>query len=847
MKLKQRVLIQTLSASLVFTLLLSSMFFISVDKIRKNVRVKFGELGNHAAGISAYALEEQAMERIARIAGDTALILDEKFSKIENHTRTTADIAGSIYTHKEFYRPVLLPHALQGQIAPSEPYLFSAPGLDLSLIQAETGLAGNIANMLRQITVIDRGIATSAIGGESGYIIAMDAFPWPCEYFDHRSYSWYQGAKESGALYWTEVYVDPRGRGPAISCAVPFYDSSGRAPVFKGVARSTVMLAGFSRIINSAGIGRTGYLFLVDQNGIKNYSSGSIDVKVSAGGIIAESFLDSANPAVRSLGRSMTMGASGMAELEMDGIPVYAAYAPIQTLGWSLGVVMPVQEVISPAWLIREQIQKITNEARSDMDRHILLMSLIIGLMLLASLVTIAFFSVRFTAGLTGPILALNAGVQEVSGGSLDREVRVKTGDELEQLACSFNTMTIKLREHIAQIAKATAEKQRIHTELDIAMRIQTSMLPGEFPPFANRKNEFDLFAAVHPAKEVGGDFYDFFFIDDDHFAVVVADVSGKGVPAALFMAITMTLIRNHLQTGEAAELVMDNVNRQLCANNIADMFVTVWLGVLEISSGRLVYVNAGHNPPLISRGAKGFTFLVSPPDLVLAGMDDTLYHRRETFIASGDTLFLYTDGITEAADAEGGFYGKERLRDFLDARIGLPLRELLPALRAGLAEFSRGAEQSDDITMLALRIGSSALRSITLPAAAEQLGALIGFIGKELDEAACPEKSRGQIELAAEEIFVNIARYAYKGEGEVLVSCGIGRLEGKNTLTLSFADRGGPFNPLEHEDPDINIPLEQREPGGLGVLIVKRIMDTVIYNYDGTMNRLTITKSWQE
>ncbi|GHV95697.1 hypothetical protein AGMMS50293_20170 [Spirochaetia bacterium] len=852
MKLKTRVLIQTLGASLAFILFLSITFFVTVAKIRNSVLVNSEELGDSSAGISAYALEEQVTDKIARVAQDMALLLDERLIKIENHTRTTADIAGSIYTHKEAWHPMPLPYVLPGSEPPEGPYLHIAPGVEFGRIRDETNLAGNIGDMLRQITVIDRGITTSTIGGESGYIIAMDAYPWASADFDPRLFSWYHGAKEKGNLYWTGVYADLRGRGPAISCAMPFYDTS-NGKVFKGVARSTVMLADFSRIIDSAGVGRTGYLFLLDQSGLKLYSSGRLEVSIGEGGLVeGVNFLK--EPKLRSLGLSMTLGAAGMTELEMDGTPVYAAYAPIKTLGWSLGVAIPVQEISAPAMLIQEQIRTITNEAKTGMDRYILLLAGFIGLMLMASLCVIAFFSIKFTALITGPILTLNEGVREVSGGNLNREVIIKTGDEMEQLASSFNAMTGRLREHIEEIAAATAEKERMATELDVAARIQTSMLPNEFPPFPGRKNEFDLFALINPAREVGGDFYDFFYINDDRFAVIMADVSGKGIPAALFMAITRALIKNQLQTGEDPELALENINRQLCDNNIADMFVTLWLGILEISRLRLEYINAGHNPPLLKHAGGNFEFLVSPPDLVLAAMDDTVYRRREIQLAKGDTLFLYTDGITEAADSSGKFYGKERLRQFLDSGAELPLQELLPRLLADINAYAKGAEQSDDITMLGFRLSEakSTMRFLTLRADAAKLDALLAFIGRELDKGGCPEKIRGQIELAAEEIFVNITRYAYKndpekqgGGFEVTVACGVETPAEGSLMTLIFADRGEPFNPLEHDDPDVNLPLDDRQVGGLGLLIVKRTMDIIRYDYDDGMNRLIIKKSW--
>jgi sigma-B regulation protein RsbU (phosphoserine phosphatase) len=364
----------------------------------------------------------------------------------------------------------------------------------------------------------------------------------------------------------------------------------------------------------------------------------------------------------------------------------------------------------------------------------------------------------------------------------------------------------------------------------------------------------------------VGGDFYDFFFIDDDHFAVIVADVSGKGIPAALFMAITKTIIKNRLQSGEDPALALEIINHQLCDNNIMDMFVTVWLCVLEISSNKLVYVNAGHNQPMIGRGDQGFTFLVSPPDLPLAGMDDTRYHSREMQLENDDVLFLYTDGIVEAADLNGAFYGKERLRSFLNGNAVAPLNDMLPRLRADIAAFTGGAEQSDDITMLAVRIagGEPSVQALTLKAAVAELDALTAFIDRGLDAASaiggrCPDRIRGQIELAAEEIFVNIANYAYKGVfaiktdatpegGEVTIECRIKPSPGgMRTMTLTFRDRGRAFNPLNYDEPDITLPLEEREPGGLGLLIVKKTMDTIQYSREDGINRLEFSKSWQE
>jgi sigma-B regulation protein RsbU (phosphoserine phosphatase) len=467
-------------------------------------------------------------------------------------------------------------------------------------------------------------------------------------------------------------------------------------------------------------VGQTGYLFLLDHEGLLLFSGGELRVHAEEGRLRGENYRESPDPAIRGLAQRMTSHEEGMEELVLEGNLVYAAYAPITPLGWSLGAAIAVEEIRAPALWIGEEIRRLTGETRSALDGYMLLLAGQIVCLLLAVLLGAAVAAVPFTSSFTRPILALHEGVREVSGGNLDKEVRINTGDELEDLAVSFNAMTARLRELVSETARVTAEKERIATELDVATRIQAGMLPYAFPPFPDRENNFDLYAAVYPAREVGGDFFDFFYIDEDHFVILAADVSGKGVPAALFMAITRTLIKNRLQAGGPLEQALEQVNRQLCDTNSEGMFVTLWLGVLEISSGLLDYINAGHNPPLIRSAGRGFAYLKSPPDLFLAGDVSTSYHRRELSLQKGDALFLYTDGVTEASNREGKFFGKDRLRAFLDVREKLPARELIRALRGELEHFSRGLEQSDDVTMLVLKITGEIAKRIRPPEALE-------------------------------------------------------------------------------------------------------------------------------
>lgn len=286
----------------------------------------------------------------------------------------------------------------------------------------------------------------------------------------------------------------------------------------------------------------------------------------------------------------------------------------------------------------------------------------------------------------------------------------IDTGDEIGALSVSFRHMMADISSYVDNLARVTAEKERIGAELTVATQIQASMLPCIFPAFPERE-EFDIYATMEPAKEVGGDFYDFFMVDNDHLAVVMADVSGKGVPAALFMVIAKTLIKNHAQNGDSGADVFTNVNRQLCENNEAGLFVTAWMGILQISTGDFIYVNAGHNPPLLRRAGENFEYLRGRSGFVLAGMEDMKYRQADMKLLPGDMLYLYTDGVTEATDIHEELYGEQRLKEYLNKNEELPLPEILHGIKADIDVFVKGAPQFDDITMLILKLNDTGIR----------------------------------------------------------------------------------------------------------------------------------------
>ena len=304
----------------------------------------------------------------------------------------------------------------------------------------------------------------------------------------------------------------------------------------------------------------------------------------------------------------------------------------------------------------------------------------------------------------TKPVGKLTAFTQEITKTGMfeNQHIDIKTGDEIESLSQSFNFMLAELENYIANLSKVTAEKERIGAELDIAKHIQASMLPCIFPAFPERK-EFDIYATMEPAKEVGGDFYDFFMVDDTHLAIVMADVSGKGVPAALFMVIGKTLIKDHTTPGRDLGKVFTEVNQLLCESNSEELFITAFEGVLDLVTGEFVYVNAGHEMPFICKAGGDFEPYKIRAGFVLAGMEGMKYRAGSTRLEPGDKIFQYTDGVTEATNLKNELYGMNRLGAILNKVKGGTPNDILPAIKKDIDEFVGDADQFDDITMLCL------------------------------------------------------------------------------------------------------------------------------------------------
>lgn len=309
---------------------------------------------------------------------------------------------------------------------------------------------------------------------------------------------------------------------------------------------------------------------------------------------------------------------------------------------------------------------------------------------------------------LINPVITVQRNVHQYSEDKDSQKVvkamrSIISKNEIGSLAEEISEMVVEIDRYTKEVSKLATEKERISAELNLATTIQASMLPCVFPPFPE-KTEFDIFATMDPAKEVGGDFYDFFLLDDDHLGLVIADVSGKGIPAALFMMISKTLIKNHAKFSSSPAEVLTNVNDQLCENNQAEMFVTVWFGVLEISTGKMKACSAGHEYPCIRRAGGQFELFKDKHGFVVGGMDGIKYKDYELEFAPGDEIYLYTDGVAEATNLDNELYGTNRLIDVLNSELDIPVHQITSNVRNSIDEFVGTAPQFDDITMLMFR-----------------------------------------------------------------------------------------------------------------------------------------------
>ncbi len=500
--------------------------------------------------------------------------------------------------------------------------------------------------------------------------------------YDYIYEDWYQIPKELDEPVWSEPYFD-EGAGNILmsTYSVPFYDLNSPEKKLWGVTTADISLAWLQEIVQAIKIGETGYGFLITKNGTFVTHPNSRLIMNETIFSLAEGKGDAR---LREIGRRMIAGETGFVSLncEFSGKPCWLVYNPLSSNEWSLGVMFPKEELMADVFRLNK---------------------IVIGLGA-AGFILIMFLIAAISGTITRPLRALTRVAEDVATGNLDAEMpEVKSRDEVASLAHSLDNMKTSLKDYIRDLTDLTAAKERIESELQIARDIQMGILPKVFPPFPER-DDFALYADVEPAKEVGGDLYDFFFIDEERLCVTLGDVSGKGVPAALFMTITQTLIKTRATQNLSAGEVIAWVNHDLAQENPSFMFVTMFFGIFNVKTGDLDYVIAGHNPPYIVRANGDLEMMPSTKGMALGIREEAQYSAAKVTLSQGDMLFLYTDGVTEAMDPHNDLFSEERLENILKEHGLMKVGDLIKHIFAEVHSFADTAPQADDITMLALR-----------------------------------------------------------------------------------------------------------------------------------------------
>ncbi|MBR1671906.1 MAG: SpoIIE family protein phosphatase [Fretibacterium sp.] len=647
-------------------------------------------------GDSEAALLHQMEQNLYDLVISKARVAESELERYADYVQTFSD-----YLHELYDGHPILENS--GPIQPARTEnanvyamqrVLSGRDVPLGDVREDLLLLVNMEHLWKPIMLQDRNSSILSIyyGTKDGLLIAYDKHshltaPRGGEsefYYDYFKSPWYRRAVRTNGLCFTDAYQDAFGRGMVITCVAPVYDEKNE---FAGVVGMDILFPVLYRIIIGRGLkeeAEGAYAFLVDREGSLIEPSNGGETK------IRNLYYDYTREIDYKIAGRILRGKTGVS-LSESGI--YYGYTTITSTGWKLCIRVPESLILAPV---------------RSVNRNVIMTIALFVMAFIMILALVAKESERFSARLTGPIVALGKDVEKISDGDLDYRAAIHDNDEIGDLAAGFNNMAASLKEYIQTFAAVTAERERIKTELNVAAQIQADLLPCTFPPFPDRR-EFAIYATMIPAKEVGGDFYDFFFIDGNHLALVMADVSGKGMPAALFMVITRTLIKNRAQMGGTPSEILEAVNNQLCEESRTELFVTAWLGILEISTGKLAAANAGHEYPAIRRAGGSYELMrraVNNP--AVATLEGMRFYGSEFCLRPGDSLFLYTDGVVEATRAAEGvgyeLYGRDRMINALDRHGSEPVEALIASMKREVDAFVGEAPQFDDITMLALQ-----------------------------------------------------------------------------------------------------------------------------------------------
>ncbi|MDV4342274.1 SpoIIE family protein phosphatase [Methanoculleus sp. YWC-01] len=698
---RTKILLVFLTLSTVALLLAGSLAFVQMDDVGRYALERSTDLGTRAMNDSTAALERNAEESLLRLAQDQAYISNIVFEQVIGDLEVMERYAATVMENPSMVRPR---HFYLQDEEPADrratSVLFLSPGIDAGLLSEERNAAGMMDDIFIPVSATNRHLAGVYVGTSSG--MAM-IYPWTTGLdatCDPRLRSWFVQANEGGGLVWSEPYVDLIGHGLMVTCSRPVYDPD-RGWVW--VVGADVTIETINQQIVGTQVGDRGYAMLIDQYGnvISRPGLTSGDMRWDES-FVTENLLASENPDLVAVIGEMIAGETGVARAGFEDGERFIAYAPIRSVNWSVGVVMPVDEVLAPIRTTRESILQASEDTAAHISGQQDRMKTVFTGAFLALLVIVALLTLAVTRHITRPIEELQKGSEAIGRGDLGFKVNVETGDEFEDLAHSFNRMATELKEHIENLRRTTAEKERIAKELEIAKEIQQSILPESAPVLPG----FDLAGFNLPAREVGGDFFDYIPVGEGCWGVEIADVSGKGVPAALFMALARTLVRaSASQSLDPAGSILE-ANRYICMDSKTCMFVTLFYGILDTRKGTFSYVNAGHNPPLLFREGSSAAELLRGKGIALGIFDDIELELVELKLHPGDTVVFYTDGVTEATNEHEEEYGMGRLTALISGLLDRGAREIIDAIVEDVTAHAGSQPQFDDITLVVLKVG---------------------------------------------------------------------------------------------------------------------------------------------
>ncbi len=530
--------------------------------------------------------------------------------------------------------------------------------------------------------------------------------------------------------------------------------------------------------------------------------------------------------ALDSLGRKMLNGERGMMEILKGKDYSMAVYRPLQPTDWSVALVC----------------------SRLDVFASLIHIVWFAGIAVALGVLMMFVLCVIAIRRITKPLDQLTQSTSEISRGNLHVEMpELKREDEMWQLRESFVHMQQSLREHIDQLTQTTAANERIKSELSIANNIQQSMMPKTHQPLPDR-SDIDIYASLVPAKEVGGDLFDY-YLYHNKLCFIVGDVSGKGIPAALYMAMTMRVFRiacrHHINS---AHEIAEAMGRTLAENNESNMFITAFIGVLDLETNKLGYCNAGHNQPLMVYPDGHCSLLQSESNIPLGILEHFDYEGDSMDFLVGTKMLVYTDGLTEAENPQKKQFGEEQLIHTVEDLTFLSSREIVTTLDSKVRHFANGAEQSDDLTILCIS-KQAPKRTLFITNEMSEVTKLKQFMEGAAREFGIPDDIQLSLNLAVEEAVVNVINYAYpKGaEGDIEINITNSPIpdlsESSTEVIFTIIDQGVPFDPTTHDEADTTSELEERQIGGLGIHLIRNIMDRVEYQRDGNSNKLTMTK----